>query len=117
MIDSKGEIITTNRSVSEILGYATDMLEGKGWGEIFFDTDNNVEFNQVIVDVIQEKKINLHRDTSYVRPTGETLQLSITTSFLRENGEIVGISEQDKPYIFDPFFSTKAMGVSNIGAR
>lgn len=91
VIDSKGEIITTNRSASEILGYTTDMLEGKGWGEIFFDTDNNVEFNQVIVDVIQEKKINLHRDTSYVRPTGETLQLSITTSFLRENGEIVGI--------------------------
>jgi len=91
VIDSKGEIITTNRSASEILGYTTGMLEGKGWGEIFFDTDKNDEFNQVIIDTIKEKKVNLHHDTDYTAPTGEILRLSITTSFLYDNDEIAAI--------------------------
>jgi len=91
VIDPKGEIVTTNRAASEILGYSSEMLKGKGWGELFFDNDQNIDFNQVILDVIQEKRVNLHRSVNYSRPTGETLRLSITTSFLKENEEVAGI--------------------------
>ncbi len=73
VIDPQGEIVTTNRAASEI-------LKGKGWGELFFDNDHNIDFNQVILDVIQEKRVNLHRSVNYSGPTGETLRLSMTTS-------------------------------------
>ena len=45
----------------------------------------------MILDVIQEKKVNLHRRVRYVQPGGRTLQLSITGSFLREKEQIAGI--------------------------
>ena len=67
------------------------MFEGKGWGDLFLEDLRNLAFNQVIVDVIREKKVNLHRRVSYVQPGGETLQLSIRGSFLREDDAIAGI--------------------------
>jgi len=91
VIDDRGEIITINRAASEILGHSLDAFEGKGWGEIFFGEEENSEFNQVIVDIIWEKKVNLKRGVCYSRPDGKPLQLSITGSFLREDDHIVGI--------------------------
>ncbi len=74
-----------------ILGYPCCMFEGKGWGDLFLEDLRNLAFNQVILDVIQEKKVNLHRRVSYVQPGGKILQLSIRGSFLREDDAIAGI--------------------------
>jgi len=90
-IDPEGEVININRAASEILGYSLDVFEGKGWGDLFFDDEKNIDFNQIIIDIIQERKVNLKRDVSYVRSDGKILQLSITGSFLREDEEIAGI--------------------------
>ena len=91
VIDSQGEIVIANQAASRILGYPSEMFKGKGWGDLFIDRYKNIDFNQVLLDVIRERRINLHRSVSYSRPTGETLQLSITTSFLKEDEEIAGI--------------------------
>jgi len=91
VIDPEGEVININRAASEILGYPLDAFEGKGWGDLFFDDEENTGFNQIIIDIIQEKKVNLKRGVSYVRSDGKILQLSITGSFLREDEEIAGI--------------------------
>ena len=91
VIDPEGEVININRAASEILGYPLDAFEGKGWGDLFFDGEKNIDFNQIIIDIIQEKKVNLMRDVSYVRSDGKILQLSITGSFLREDEEIAGV--------------------------
>ena len=91
VINPQGEIVTTNPAASEILGYPLDVLKGKSWGELFIHEERNVEFNQMILDVIWDKTVNLHRDVSYSRPTGEILKLSVTTSFLTQTGETVGI--------------------------
>ena len=91
VINPDGEIVTSNQAASVILGYPCRMFEGKGWGDLFLEEVRNRAFNQVILDVIQEKKVNLHRRAPYVQPGGETLQLSIRGSFLREDGEIAGI--------------------------
>ena len=91
VINQEGEIVKTNRAASEILGYAGEMLKGKGWGDLFiFDTDN-LDFNQVFLDVIQEKRVNLCRNVNYVTPEGNTLHLSLTTSFLVEEDETAAI--------------------------
>lgn len=91
VIDPEGEVININRAASEILGYPLDAFEGKGWGDLFFDDEKNIDFNQIIIDIIQERKVNLKRGVSYVRSDGKILQLSITGSFLREDEEIAGI--------------------------
>jgi PAS domain S-box-containing protein len=91
VINPGGEIVTSNDAASGILGYACRMFEGKGWGDLFLEDSRNQAFNQVILDVIQEKKVNLHRRVPYVQPGGKTLQLSITGSFLKENEQIAGI--------------------------
>ena len=91
VINPGGEIVTSNDAASGILGYACRMFESKGWGELFLEDSRNQAFNQVILDVINEKKVNLHRRVPYVQPSGKTLQLSITGSYLRENEQIAGI--------------------------
>lgn len=91
VINPDGEIVTSNQAASVILGYACSAFEGKGWGDLFLEDLRNQDFNQVLLDVIQEKKEHLHRRVHYFHPRGDRLELSITGSFLKENGEIAGI--------------------------
>ena len=91
VIDPDGEVVTTNQAASEILGHSPQAFEGKGWGDLFFADEKNTEFNQVIVDIIQERKVNLKRSVCYIKPNGKALQLSMTGSFLREDEKIAGI--------------------------
>lgn len=91
VIDDRGEIITINRAASEILGHSLEAFEGKGWGEIFFDEQKNRDFNQIIIDIIWEKRVNLRREVCYSRWDGKVLQLSITGSFLRKDERMAGI--------------------------
>ena len=91
VIDPEGVIVTSNEAASEILGYSCRMFEGKGWGDLFLEDLRNRDFNQVILDVIQEKEVHLHRRVPYVQPGGKMFQLSITGSFLKEDKEIAGI--------------------------
>lgn len=91
VINPEGEVITVNHAASDILGYPLESFEGKGWGDLFFEDDRNTHFNQVIIDIIQERKVNLKRHAAYVRSDGKILQLSITGSFLKEDDEIAGI--------------------------
>jgi len=91
VIGSNGEIVTINRAASEILGHSLDVFEGKGWGDLFFDDPKNSDFNQIIIDIICERKVNFKRNVCYTRSDGKSLKLSITGSFLREDGRIAGI--------------------------
>lgn len=91
VVDPDGEIILCNNAASRILEYERQAIEGKGWAEIFFDSEENTAFNDVIVDVIWKQKVNLRREVSYLTPTGAVRHLSTTSSFLLENDEIAGI--------------------------
>ena len=91
MVDPDGEIILCNSAASRILEYERQGIEGKGWAEIFLDSEENPAFNDIIVDVIWKQKVNLRREVSYLTPTGAVRHLSTTSSFLLENDEIVAI--------------------------
>jgi anti-anti-sigma factor len=91
VINPQGEIILANASASMILGYPCNAILGRGWADIFLEAAENELFNQVIVDVIWEEELNLHRTVPYARPNDEVLQLSITTSFIRSPDGLVGI--------------------------
>ena len=92
VIDSRGEIVAANQALSRILGFPEDFFLGKGWGQIFFEeTGKNYQFNQVIIDVITTETANLRRTVPYEAPSGESLHLSIVSSFLRSDTGEVGI--------------------------
>jgi PAS domain S-box-containing protein len=90
-INPQGEIIIANESVAHILGYPLETIMANGWGALFLENQANDAFNQVLLDVIWQEPLNLHRQVSYTRPNGDVIQLSITSSFLREFQELVGI--------------------------
>lgn len=88
LINPRGEIHIANSSACRILGYSENELVGKGWAELFFDLEENDQFNQVLLDVIQEQTLNLHRAVPYRQKNRETLHLSVTTSFLKVREEL-----------------------------
>ncbi len=92
-ISSDGEMFMINPAAEEILEYSRDQLEGKGWGEVFFLQGGNEEFNQVILDVIYEKKIKYSKIVPYCTPSGKKKILAMNSSYLRD------MAREDKPLI------------------
>ncbi len=90
VIDPQGEIIATNAAATSSLGYAQEELRSKEWAELIFEREENEAFNQIIVDVIMNRRINLQENVPYVKPNGQQLQLSITSSLLRHRQETIG---------------------------
>jgi len=91
VVDSRGQIVVTNGAAAASLGYTQEELRQKGWAELFLEMRENEPFNQLLVDVVMSKSVNLHRKVSYVKPNGQELKFSITSSFIREDRETVGI--------------------------
>ncbi|MEO5361076.1 MAG: ATP-binding protein [Nitrospirota bacterium] len=94
VLDYHGIIVYATSPAMKILGYDEEQFIGKSWGELFLHTENNSELNQIIIDVIGEEKLNLHREVSYFSPVRQHYQLSVTTSYLRETKTISGIIVQ-----------------------
>ncbi|MFZ5813099.1 MAG: two-component system sensor histidine kinase NtrB [Thermodesulfobacteriota bacterium] len=91
LVDRTGSITVVNPAAGSILGLPISELEGKGFGQLFFENEANRLFNQIIVDIIHNETVGLRRETPYVTPAGETLHLSIIGSFLRHDSKIVGV--------------------------
>ena len=92
-ISSDGEMFMINPAAEEILEYSREQLEGKGWGEVFFLQGGNEEFNQVILDVIYERKIKYSRIVPYCTPSGKKKILAMNSSYLRD------VAREDRPMI------------------
>jgi len=91
VVDSSGKIVVTNAAAASNLGYTQEELRRKGWAELFLETRENEQFNQLLVDVVMNKSVNLHRKVPYVKPSGQELKFSITSSFIRDDQETLGI--------------------------
>jgi len=85
VINPEGEISLLNEATCTILGYPQETFRSKGVAELFFEEEHNYEFNEFIVEVIREEKFNLQRTVPYFRPSGELLQLALTSSFVRDH--------------------------------
>ena len=82
VIDRQGEIVYANKATERILGCNLDALREDGLGVTFFANEQNYDFNQVIVDAIQEKSVHNYREVDYLHPDGSTRRLAATTSYL-----------------------------------
>ncbi len=92
VIDPTGAIVTVNPEAERILGYARLELMGKGWGQVFFQNDENYLFNQVFVDVIQKEALGLRREAPYAAPDGRVLRLSLISSYVQQDNRLAGIA-------------------------
>jgi PAS domain S-box-containing protein len=93
VISHEGKIKFLNSAACKILNLDLTKHLGLGWGELFItNATYNTEFNQVIIDVINEQKAGLkHVVPYYIKGRECPQKLSITSSYLTENDTIVGL--------------------------
>ncbi|ACS80023.1 sensor histidine kinase [Maridesulfovibrio salexigens] len=93
VISHEGKIIFLNSAACSILNLDMKIHLGFGWGELFItDATSNAEFNQVILDVINEQKTGLKHIVPYkIKDRECPKKLSITSSYLTENDHVVGL--------------------------
>jgi len=93
VISHEGKIVFLNSAACSILDLDINKHIGFGWGELFItDASFNMEFNQVILDVITEQKAGLKHVVPFTNKYRECpKKLSITSSYLTENEDIVGL--------------------------
>jgi PAS domain S-box-containing protein len=82
VIGPDGEIVYANKATEEVLGCDLEALRTNGLGITFFTTEENYEFNQIIVDAIQQMAIKSYNEVQYCHPDGSLRRLAVTTSYL-----------------------------------
>ena len=91
-IDRRGTLITVKQAAERILGFSAESIEGKSFGEVFFSTESNDEFNQAILDAVYESAVGHQKTVSYTQGARH-LTLSLTTSLLSASGEATNEAE------------------------
>lgn len=92
VISFDGVITLLNDAAEEILARKREELIGKKFARCFFFHEENDEFNQAILDAIYDRKKTHRKIVPYFDDTHIiTKQLSITTSFLHNGPEKIGI--------------------------
>jgi PAS domain S-box-containing protein len=86
-----GKILTANSALASILGHPLATIIEKGWSQFFFSGNENFEFNQIFLDVIQKEMVDLRRHVPYAHPDGEQKYLDVVSSYLKENEELSAI--------------------------
>ncbi|MEE1200061.1 MAG: adenylate/guanylate cyclase domain-containing protein [Christensenellales bacterium] len=90
MIDFDGIISGLNRSAQKILNRSVEQLVGQRFVRCFFEYQENDTFIQAILDAVYDANVSHVNVVSYFN--GErTLQLRVTTSYLRESGKRIGV--------------------------
>lgn len=82
VINREGSIVLVNPALGGILGLAKQEMEGKGWAELFFGRAENDNFNDVVVDVIQNQVCHYNQQVTYYPPQGSPRELIVTTNLL-----------------------------------
>ncbi len=89
-IGLNGIITYVNPAASEILGRPSEELSGKKFASCFFEFEENDAFNQMVLDAVYDV-VNPHEGFVPYFTGNVTKQLHIRTSFLKENGNKIGI--------------------------
>jgi len=91
VINPVGDIVSANSAASKILGVTADDMRAKGWMKLFYQEKENARFNDILIDVFTNRRVDYHIDVPYRRADGAGLTLSLTSSYLTEGDEFAGI--------------------------
>jgi PAS domain S-box-containing protein len=87
ILNADGSPAVVNEAVTSILGCQASDIMQQGWGPVFFDGEKNIEFNQVLIDAIDQESPRITREVPYDHPNGDTRYLSVTSSFLTADSD------------------------------
>lgn len=91
-LDYEGKIITFNAAAAQILGIPAHDALGKYYPEVFFQSEGNDEFNDVLINVIHTRQTHVYREVPFLRGAQTIVPLGITSSLLRdERGNDYGV--------------------------
>ena len=91
LLGTNGVIQMTNPTLCEILSMEKEALEGRSFAQLFFLSEENDGFAQMVLNAVHDKQAS-HRDVvSYTTPGGQKKSLLVTTSFLQNGDKKEGI--------------------------
>lgn len=70
-----------------LLGLEADRIDGKTYLQVLISDPADDAFNDILFEGIQKREPRLYREVPFKNMRGETLELAVTTSFLRGSGE------------------------------
>lgn len=85
-----GMISHVNPAAEAILGMKAEALVGKSFARCFFRHSENDAFNQCILDAVYDASCS-HRNIVPYYSNGITRHLHITTSYIHEDGQRIGV--------------------------
>ncbi|GFM34483.1 PAS domain S-box protein [Desulfovibrio subterraneus] len=92
VIDPTGTIVAINQALCGMVGLNREFAMGKGWVDIFEIDHKNLAFHQVLIDVIHGELPFLNRSVSFERKDGSFVDLGILSSFIKDEGKMLGIA-------------------------
>ncbi len=90
LIGFSGQIVYANSTASKILGIPEEDMEGKSFASLFFDSPQNDEFSQAVINSIYDREHQHDTILTYMRGE-EALTLRMMTSFYIDGEERKGI--------------------------
>ncbi len=90
LVNFDGLVNFANSAALELLGYTPEEFIGKKIAGLFFSDQRNDDFAQTIVDSIYDRNKE-HRSVVLYHKGDEVHHLSVSTSYLKEDDEKVGI--------------------------
>ena len=90
-LECNGEISHANPSAERILGYEQTELKGKQFVEAFDDTPDNEHFRKIVHDLVERGIHTARTETHFKRRDGQTVDLSIATSYMDVDACIPGM--------------------------
>lgn len=104
VIQPDGRIAAANPALEKVLGIDEEDIMGQPWAKLLIEDSDNTEFADIIVEAVQLGAMGLHRNILFDRPDGKSVHLSVTTSYLKEDEETIGvvllISDETERYEF-----------------
>jgi PAS domain S-box-containing protein len=91
VVSPEGEIALVNQSLCEMLNLPREQMMGKGWAELFFSDPANDDFNQTVVEAIQEQQTVRNRQVSYHPAQGQARQIITTINPITHDGRVLGL--------------------------
>lgn len=95
VLGPRGEVLTANTALSDILGYPHDEIVQKGWAGLFLDDASHDELTQALLDVVQQRQVHHKRHVRYRTPRGEVRFLEVVSSVLLEQAGGLVVIFQD----------------------
>jgi two-component system phosphate regulon sensor histidine kinase PhoR len=91
VLDFHGRITHINPAASDLLGIKVEDIKDRTYYQLFMDEPGNDEFNDLILDGIQNDETRLYGEVPFRRRDGRWFDFAVTTSFLRDQS-----TEKDK---------------------